>query len=300
MHPTSLEVAKNRRGTNVRFVAVQGTAKIRHLIGTRLTTLNLVKLKIFGGVFVDNKNRKNSKKLSFEEIVLNEKKEKILKGKELLKIIKTDEDLNKFLNDLKGVSLNKVRKTFEYFYPNKKDFKKHHDAFYTDEIKIKCLNQELSYDDEMIKILIEQIKIYILEHANISMAESRERNRNKRERKRQLRQLRKLKVRQADITKEIDDVFNSTNFRSSSCRSRYKKACLRFGDWLTNNTGVKKVYNVKQEHLEGYILYIHDIGYTKASARTELYGILYLQKFIQFRNQTDKKTLLKLLGGLYE
>lgn len=249
---------------------------------------------------MDNKNRKNFKNLSLEEMKLIEKKKNILKGKELLKLIKTQEDLENFLGGFEGASLQRVRKNFEYFYPDKEEFQRVHREFYSKENKILCENGFMNYDCEIKKYLIEKIKIYILEHANISTAESRERNRNKRERKRQLRQLRKLKVRQADITKEIDDVFNSTNFRSSSCRSRYKKACLRFGDWLTNNTGVKKVYNIKQEHLEGYIIHLHRIGYTKASCRTEIYGIVYLQKFIQFRNKIDKKDLFMLIGEIYE
>lgn len=61
MHPTSLEVAKNRRGTNVRFAAVQGTTKIRHLIATRLTTLNLDKLKILEVFLWITKTEKISK-----------------------------------------------------------------------------------------------------------------------------------------------------------------------------------------------------------------------------------------------
>lgn len=238
-------------------------------------------------------------KLMREEEKINEKIKREVEKNELLKSIKTEEILKKFLSELQEKKLLKVREIFEILSEQSDSFQKLHNEF-MELNKKKIILQNLNYDEEIKKKLIREIERLILDLGEVSTFQTRERNKNRRERRRLARQLRKLEIRQAELKKQIVNIFNNTNYKSSSCRRRYQKACLRFAEWLSMNTGLCKVYNATTEHLILYVQNLQKIDYTKASTRTELYGILYLENFMNFKEKIDRKKILKFIGEVYE
>lgn len=234
-----------------------------------------------------------------EEEQINLKIKRKIEKNKILKNIKTEEKLKEFLEELKEKKLMEVRENFEILSEKNRAFQELHNEF-MELNKEKIILQNLNYDEGIKKILICEIERLILKFGEVSTLQTREKNKERRERRRLARQLRKLDIRQAELKNQIIDIFKNTNYKSSSCRKRYEKACLRFVEWLSLNSGLCKIYNVTTEHIILYVQNLHETNYTKASTRTEFYGILYLENFINFKEEIDKKKILNLIGEIYE
>lgn len=97
------------------------------------------------------------------------------------------------------------------------------------------------------------------------------------------------------MSREVIKTFFSTNYKSLDARMRYLRATLNFIDYISQNTKVKYISNIKYYHIKEYILYLltkrksNGEKLKKSYINTEINGILYYFKLIKANNPKLKK-----------
>jgi len=98
-----------------------------------------------------------------------------------------------------------------------------------------------------------------------------------------------------DMSREVIKVFFNTNYKSTSARMRYLRATLNFIDYISKNTKVKYIDNIKFYHLKEYIIFLlkkeksTGAKLEESYIHTEVNGILYYFKLKKINNPKLQK-----------
>ena len=74
---------------------------------------------------------------------------------------------------------------------------------------------------------------------------------------------------------QVNKMYKHLRMGSIDTRRRYKKAMLRFAEWLHSNYGTKKLENVSNKHLADYVSHLLSEGNKASYITTELAAIRY-------------------------
>lgn len=97
------------------------------------------------------------------------------------------------------------------------------------------------------------------------------------------------------MSREVIKVFFNTNYKSFDARMRYLRATLNFIDYISKNTKVKYISNIKYYHIKEYILYLltrrknNGEMLEESYINTEINGILHYFELIKINNPKLKK-----------
>lgn len=98
-----------------------------------------------------------------------------------------------------------------------------------------------------------------------------------------------------EMSKEVIKTFFSSNYKSTPARMRYLRATLNFINYISENTKVKYIDNIKYYHVKEYILYLLNKEKTneeklkESYINTEINGILHYFNLIKTNNPKLKK-----------
>lgn len=98
-----------------------------------------------------------------------------------------------------------------------------------------------------------------------------------------------------EMSREIIKMFFSTNYKSLDARMRYMRATLNFIDYISKNTKVKHLSNIKYYHIKEYILYLlrkrkgNGEKLKEKYINTEINGVLYYFNLIKVNNPKLQK-----------
>lgn len=102
---------------------------------------------------------------------------------------------------------------------------------------------------------------------------------------------------------QVKAFFGKCNEGSYESRDRNKESCLRFADYLGNNTNLQKMKNAEARHLYDYVDFMKNKGLAPATIMTDLSGIRFYYERNGCKNElptNDKLNLDKRETGKYD
>lgn len=227
--------------------------------------------------------------MTLEEKRALEKKEREEYRKVIFDGLKTPSDAEDFLNKIKGKNSVQLMKILDIL--DEGGYKKLIQKIKTEENINQVRTGMLNWEEFEIRCMLQEIEDILFANVKIKDVDRNLRNRAAKQRRNKNREIRKMEERASSLREQVEDIFSSTNYRSSSCRKRYRKCCLRFVDWIAEQYKLQKISNLREDQLVEYVHYMSEIGYSRATARTEIYGVFFMMEYLKMKNTITKNKI---------
>lgn len=96
-----------------------------------------------------------------------------------------------------------------------------------------------------------------------------------------------------NLKKQIDKLFRENNMKSIKTRYRYKDACYRFCQWLSETTNIKKFSNIKAKHIYMYVEFMKE-KYAAGTIKMELSAIRFFHGLTGSKERLPENEKLNL------